>query len=273
MDKVSILLATIACLDDTKAGLARIIQAAVPVSDWDAVLKEAEKQRMSPLLYRAIKLTGLEVDLEKMRQLKALTLRHRLVNQVRGKVLEEILSAARSENLSPLVVKGAALCWLIYDEPALRPMVDIDLLTSEDQQLPMQQVLLTMGFTEAHPDEIFSGHRHLPPLSKEVDGFHLSVEVHHSLYTPTHGQGHWGTVSELLGKPVEFTISPGGILAHTLGPEDTLLQLCMHMNEMGGEFGSFRMLWVADIHAFLSRYENKVDWVTLKVTAQADWQK
>jgi hypothetical protein len=138
-------------------------------------------------------------------------------------------------------------------------MVDIDLLVNDEQLLPLQQIMLEMGFTEPLSVDEFLNHRHLPPLSKQVEGFNISIEIHHSLFS--FGPGRFGgKPGDLISAPAVITIGPDGGEAHTLGNEDMIIHLCTRMTLDGGELEPFRLQWIADIQAFLVKFGAQIDW-------------
>ncbi len=263
MDLILRLLAACTSLDPDPSGSSSILQAALDIRDWGAVLEEAELQGMVPLLHRALKTAGVILDDDIQLRLKGLVLRHRLVNRVRAQVLIQVMEKANDSGLQPILVKGAALADLVYPDPALRPMRDIDMLLSATQLQPMQQLLLDLGFLETYPAVIFQHHRHLPPLTKTVDGFQIGIEVHHNLFSLGIGH-HWGGLEDLLSRPHVYNLPGTNISACCLGPEDMLVQLCAHFNCTGGEYEPLRMLWVADLLAFLKGYAAQIDWQLLR---------
>jgi hypothetical protein len=265
MDPTLRLLAACTPLDPDPGGTTAILQAVAPIQNWNALLEEAELQGMAPLLHRALKTAGLTLEDEIRLKLKGMVLRHRLANQVRRQVLIDILAKADAANLQPVLVKGAALADLVYPDPALRPMRDMDMLLSAAQLQPMQQLLLEMGFAETHPGELFTHHRHLPTLTKTVDGFKIGIEVHHSLFSVGIGQ-HWGSMDELISPLNEYQLAGTSLTARCLGPEDMLVQLCSHFNRSGGEYEPLRMMWVADLLAFLAAFSARLNWPLLKTS-------
>lgn len=263
MDPTLRLLATCTSLEPGPEALSAIGRASRDIGDWNGLLEEAELQGMVPLLHRALKTAGVSLEGGTRLKMQGMVLRHRLVNQVRHQVLVEVLEKAGEAGLQPVLVKGAALADLLYPDQALRPMRDIDLLLSAEQLQPMQQLLLEMGFAETHPSELFKHHRHLPTLTKTVEGFEIGVEVHHSLFSWGVGQ-HWGGMDDLISPLHEYNLPGSSLTARSLGPEDMLVQLCSHFNRSGGEYEPLRMLWAADLLAFLSTFSERVDWQLLK---------
>ena len=92
----------------------RIAQAAAQVEGWDEVLAQVKDHRMAPLLYVHLKGAGVELPRDTKYSLQSMYVRHRWADQVRRRVLREILAAFEAEDVPVLVLKGAALSHLIY---------------------------------------------------------------------------------------------------------------------------------------------------------------
>ena len=125
-----------------------------------------------------------------------------------------------------LVLKGAALAHLIYPQPVLRPMRDIDILVRADEVYRAYALLPEIGFTPppgAHhglgPD-----HHHLTAIKRVADGFSVSVELHHALHL--NERGHPLRYDAYAPTAQPFMV--GGISAQTLGREETLWHIYRH---------------------------------------------
>jgi hypothetical protein len=105
----------------------------VPMREWAGGAAQAEAHGLAPLLYLHLKGTEVQLPLATKRELQGLYLRHRHANQVRTRVLHEVLAAYQSAGIPALVLKGAALFYLVYPEPGLRPMSDMDILVPESE--------------------------------------------------------------------------------------------------------------------------------------------
>jgi hypothetical protein len=104
---------------------------------WEELPAQAEANGMSGLLLYHLQSAGVFIPQEIERTLKALHLRCRAYNQIHERALIEILSLFNQAGIQPLLLKGLALAYLYYPDPALRPVGDIDLLLKkEDFRLP-----------------------------------------------------------------------------------------------------------------------------------------
>jgi len=262
MDSTVRLLAACTSWEQNMENSTRVLHAVSDMTSWGNLPAKAEMHHMAPLLYQNLKNCGAVLPQEILPPLRALFLRHRLINRVRIRVLEEVLAGAQAVGVFPIVLKGAALSQTIYPDPALRPMNDIDLLVSDAELAPMQKVLFDQGFCSDANTKKYANHRHLPPFSKEIDGFNICFEIHHDLYINEHRRC-WGKTSDLICPPLDFITTQVGLTARTLGHEDTIVQLCRHMTLDDCGFQPFRMIWAADINGFLAKYGTELDWALL----------
>jgi len=226
-------------------------------TQWAEVPVLAEKQGLGPLLYWHLKAAGIAPPLGVKRQLQGLYLRHRHANQIRSQALAEILSAFAQADIPARVLKGAALAWLIYPEPGLRPMRDIDILVPANQAREAQQILQRLGFNAPLPDPAQPlPDKHLALASRRDDGLQVSVELHHNLchaFEPLSV-----TMADLTGPPLVFTVN--GVPAQTLGPEDMLGHLSQHIAYHASIWEPIRLVWVADLVGFANRFAAQIDW-------------
>ncbi len=253
------LLPLCARLNSNEAHHAAVRQAAARVANWPALLAQAEQHNLAPLLYRHLRGANAPLPPDSGHQLRGLVLRHRHANQVRGQILGQIYAATRAEGIEPLLLKGAALAHLVYPQPGLRPMRDIDLLVKPADAPRTQAILGRLGFDapQAYPaaKEI---HHHLASATRQVEGFTVSVEVHHNVFMEESRLSlGW---EQLTAPPLEFAL-PNGTPARTLGSEDTLWHLCHHVASISQPF---RFVWVVDMVAFAEQFVDAVDWARVR---------
>lgn len=235
----------------------RIAALAQRVGDWDALLAEAEAHGMAPLLYRTLRAAGAPMPDAATHALQGLYLSHRHANGVRARVLQEALGALQVEGVEALVVKGGALCHLLYPEPGLRPMSDLDLLVRPDAIEPARQALRALGFAalqggDSQPD------KSLPTAGLKVDGVWVGIELHYDLFEAAFDASMG--LDDLTAEPLAFVLGENGPTARTLGWEDLLWHLCAHLRFHASVFRRWRLIWVTDILTLVERRGDAVDW-------------
>ncbi len=258
----------------------QLAQATAAYANWQQLPSQAESHGLAPLLYLHLKQAGVKVPTDVQRQLQGLYLRHRRANQIRTQALYKILQIYQSEQIKAIVLKGAALSHIIYSEPGLRPMSDLDILASAPDAQRARTLLAKAGFPPARPATPTLLHRHLPITSAKVEGLPVHVEIHHKLHS-----NYWNSLFAYLGgrwlgretantdralaatkalfsraRPFELA----DLTALTLGPEDTLKHLCQHLLSHVNVWDYCRLIWVADLASYAERFAAEIDWAHIR---------
>jgi hypothetical protein len=286
----------------------QIAQAAAQLREWEGVAAQAEAHGLAPLLYVHLKGAGVQLPLAVKRELQGLYLRHRHANQVRTRVLHDVLAAYQAAGIPALVLKGAALFYLVYPEPGLRPMSDLDILVPESEAGRAQRTLAELGFdAPLLPGTVFP-HRHLSTARLRSGGLWIEVEIHRQLFSdyfdnalayvhsmlmsvlgPIAARQPFGRGSGLSGHVLETGGAGGdsaranvdglttpplpfelpGQTAYTLGYEDMLWHLCRHLTSHVNAWESGRLIWVADIVSFAEHFVAEIDWEQMRRQRQS----
>jgi hypothetical protein len=236
--------------------------------DWQVIVRKAERLGLVPLVYASLKQTAgsgqvPQPVVERLRQLC-----HR--DAIRSIALREALGAVllrlSEEGVPVVVLKGAALAALVYPSPALRTMVDIDLLAPKRDLGKVDALLRGMGYTPASPEISASGswldqNHHLSYLGPE--GF-PTLEVHHHIFQPGNNPNGPGLFDRISiedfwerSRPVRIA----SVATHVFSPEDFLLHVTLHLSETDGFLAHVRTL--CDIREMCRRYGNAIDWSRL----------
>jgi hypothetical protein len=191
---------------------------------WTRALSVAGWHRLSPALHRYLASesavpTAVRAGLEQAY----------LANAARSAFIDAALRAAlaaldRAE-VPAMLLKGAALVQTVYSDPAVREMLDLDLLAPAGRLDAARDALAGLGYRAA---DVAGPDHHAPALIGE-DRM-LAVELHHHITIA--GEGVKFDTGELWDRARE---APGA--THLLpAPEDLLLHICMHFtrNRLGG---------------------------------------
>ena len=168
--------------------------------------------------------------------------------------LQRVFTLLNDKGIEAVALKGASLCELVYPEPYLRPMRDVDLWIPEPQMRRAQSLLEANGYREKH----VRGLEKDPRDGKEIRlakffKHDLSViEIHSTL--DIHLPADMHDIDAIWNRRVEHP----GLRAKTLRPRDMLHHLCMHL-AMRHRFEQ-GLLWLLDIRLFLVRYGLQVEW-------------
>jgi hypothetical protein len=280
-----------------------LAQEASSFTEWETVPAQAEAHGMAPLLYTHIKKAGVQLPLAVRRELQGLYLRHREINRVRTRVLREILTAYDAVGIPVLILKGAALSHMLYPEPGLRPMSDVDILVPKSLVWQAQSALAEVGFHVVLPSDSALHHRHLATVVLHTDGLSIKVETHYKLFSdyfdnvisrarsmtlpilkpitqarafwqdrilsrwlPQIEQEHDNPASMALDGPTgpPYPFALGDLTAYTLNNEDMLWHLCQHLISHVNVWDFGRLIWVADVVSFAERFASEIDWERIR---------
>jgi hypothetical protein len=230
-----------------------------PVPDAEAVVREAEEHRLTPLLEQALGPSAEDVlGRPAALSLHALCALHRRRSRAQQAALNEVLDAFARSGIAACVLKGAALASIVYPRRDLRPMGDLDLLVEPARGTEALDLLRELGFQARVPSwrERLVSHQ-LPPASRGP-GREVVVEV------------HVGALSYLapgrlaLGRDVRIErIEPagGGAPVPTLEPTTMLRQLVAHAVNVRQRLV---LVHVADLARWVERFGDRIDWEELR---------
>ncbi len=186
--------------------------------------------------------------------------------------LKTYLVSASEHNLDTLVLKGLWLCEKIYNNPAMRPGSDIDLLVHRDQVEACMAILKEQGIGEYWPnllnDEYFTRHhlhqqRSSPDLSIWFE-IHWAFDHPYTLLTVDYaGIFERARPAQLLGAPVQEMSVP-----------DLLLSLAIHLVKHAVYLPSLiersdlpriiladgLLMYYVDVTEVIKQFNSKIDW-------------
>ena len=162
---------------------------------------------------------------------------------VRRAELERVILAMRAAGVRPLLMKGAALAYLHYPEPSLRPRYDTDLLVHPDDRGEVAETMRELGYRRATQT---SGDLVMAQANFEMTdrfGACHACDVHWKIANPQ-PFANLLPIDELRTRAVE--VPALGTWARALGDVDALLLACIH--RVAHHADSHRLLWLYDIH-------------------------
>ncbi|MCS6844604.1 MAG: nucleotidyltransferase family protein, partial [Caldilineales bacterium] len=250
-----------------RLGLASLDEArrltAAPGFAWTAVADLATREAVEPLLYATLR--GLPwAPAGLMAQWRQVYMGQGLRNALLLRELEAVMAALAEAAIPALVLKGPALVLRVYGNPALRPMVDLDLLLRREDVPAAQRRLERLGYRPALPEPAdgltLAFENEL--LLVRGDRTETALELHWSLFDSPYYQHRlplawfWETAAEA---------QVGHTPVRILGPEAELLYLCGHLALHHRGEG---LLWQHDLAALLAAGAHTLDWDGLLARAQ-----
>jgi hypothetical protein len=222
---------------------------------WQEFLHAADQEHLAPQLYSILRCSGL-VPAPVEAELYESYLRSAARNLLLLRALTDDLGRLASAGVLVIVLKGATLAGTVYEDPALRPMSDIDLLVPPEHVSRAVDAFKANGY-ETPSTEMRSGARLAYENEVEVrrpGAVDIRVDIHWSLldsplYRHKPSQDWlWGTA---------LPVRVGGTEALMLGPEAQILHLCAHLAFHHGGQGP---LWLNDVAEVAHYYRDGLDW-------------
>jgi hypothetical protein len=251
------------------AQAALLRQHAQTLQQWDGLPAQAEAHGLVPLLYTHLQAAGIAIPPAIKQQLLGYYMQHAHATSVRTQVLTDILTCYQAAGIEALVLKGAALAQMVYPQPVLRPMRDIDILVRAEEVYRAYALLPQIGFTPPQGAHYGLGpdHHHLTAIKRTADGFSVSVEVHHALHL--NERGHPLRFDAYA--PTAQCFMLGGVTAQTLGREETLWHIYRHAFCMPLIYEPLRLIWVADLISLVEVWVDVLDWERVRKQYPAAW--
>jgi hypothetical protein len=233
-------------------------------ADWEALLQLARRQGVAPLLYWRFKTAspGPNVPHNVVQELREAFLLCATRNVRLYHDLTQVLTAL--QDMPVIVLKGAHLAKVVYDNIALRPMDDVDLLVRETDLASIEKKLLGIGYMRSGTKRLVVSH-HLPAFIKPDA---VTIEVHKTIvrliddYKNQHDPFKID-IDEIWAGARAATIA--GVKTLVLSPTDLLLHLCLHTS-YHHRFG-IGLRAFCDIAATIRHYGDEMDWEQLQLAA------
>jgi hypothetical protein len=215
---------------------------------WERIVGESASLGLAPLIYRNLSREMFKNSVPS-RVLSALA-RSAHAAACRAAIqlssLDGILASMRNRGIRPVLLKGAALALTLYDQPALRPMQDIDLLVETGKVTSAVQVLEDLGFSGVvnnYDDGFYAAHHHVRPM---IDpGGRVIVEIHKGLVPPE--DGLFVDPAPALERATSVDIQDKEY--RVLCREDQLLHAALHLSYADRFIGKIRDLLDLDAQA------------------------
>lgn len=242
-----------------------------PATDRPAIAALAARHGISPLLYHALIQSGLSssVPSELLQSLREAYLMNGTRNALLYHDLGQVLTALQQNGIPVIVLKGAYLAALVYENPSLRKMNDIDVLVRHTDLEKTQSILRGLGYISDHTYSTTPPERdhHLPRMHK---GSGPCIEVHWAIVSPgvpfkIDDEGLWQRAQP---------ITIAGIATQALSHEDLLLHLCVHATSHYSERFSIThapfclgLRPLCDMAAVVHRHHGDINWQELQSRA------
>ena len=223
--------------------------------EWRQLLELAWQNGLEPLLYSRLKvlLSDNTIAPEITKQLRHTYIENSARNTLFYHELSNILEALNKVNIPVILLKGAYLAEKIYEDIALRPMLDIDLLLRKKDLAKGNEVLITLGYSQVKQIdiEIESARRH--HISRLIKGC-LPIELHWHIFPPRFPFNV--DIDQIWERAVKQKTADKKLLV--LSPEDLLLHLCVHASFHHVFESGLKSLY--DIKMVIEKFKDVLQW-------------
>ena len=227
---------------------------------WNRLPHDAEAEHLAPLLDMTLRRNAHGAPDHVVQQLRALALRQVAWHRARTGAIAAVFDAFDRASIEALVLKGAALAWITYPLPTLRPMSDVDLMVPAELAATAQATLRQLGFNSAATRRRFGRNaHHLAVASRSSEGLPINVELHVNALSRDTGASI--TFRNLTEPPQAFVLD--GTCRFTLGHIDTLRHLTHHLLEPSPN-GRVRLIGVLDLLRYAGTFHKRIDWQQLE---------
>lgn len=209
-------------------------------ADWDDLAIRAIAFGLAPQLYRRLMAWAVQIPPRTVAKLAVTHQAHQQRNRAIYEQLEAILAACPDYELQPIALKGIHLAAHWYEEPALRPMNDIDLLFTPAELPRAAEMLAALGYEGKHkPAELGAGvtkhtstYRRVAPAHEgATPNPYLSTQSDRTVEPHTSLEESWFGLKVDITPGVRERARPVAFGQHhsrVLTAEDLLLHLCVH---------------------------------------------
>jgi hypothetical protein len=232
--------------------------------DWKRIKEIADGQRITPLLYSTLnQLPQKElIPQEIFSSMRQLYLRNLSRNIVMEKEVLRFLELVKAKNLNIIFLKGFTLIQVLYRNPALREMIDVDILIKKEDLSLIKDLLFQLNYQIAEKISRYSEKYHYEVFfSKRFSAKQIMfLDVHWRLLGNRPYRLELPGVFERAQK-----ISIGEQETLCLSWEDTFFSLALHIRK---HIRDLTLNSVVDVAEWLKLKRNELDWGYLKEIAR-----
>jgi hypothetical protein len=228
--------------------------------DWSRVSDSAYQMGLYPLLYIHIKEVQHchLVPQEFMNRIKKAYHENTARNMLLYHELKRIIRAFRSAGIDAILLKGAALAKIVYEDIGLRSMSDLDILVKQEDVVHIEEIMSSLNYVSVvgqQEEKWDEKHFHLPQYKHRENN--TVVEIHRnitekSIFLDT---DQWWKRA----RPVTID----GCDAYIPSPEDMLIHLCIHLYNHG-YVNNIMLRGLCDINETIVHYKDEVNWNLLR---------
>jgi hypothetical protein len=232
---------------------------------WPSTLSRAEHERVAPLLYVALR--DRDAPAAAVTRLRAAWVAAQRQHLLAGVQLRDVVRALGDAGVPAIVLKGPSLAADYYQDPALRPFTDLDLLVRHDHRARAIDVLTTLGYAHASPGRSLPYELEHAPAANFAPprgALLLPIDLHWDCVIHPGGRRATDIAADEIWSRAQATPA-WGATAWTLAPEDLVVYLAAHLAIHHVLTG---ILWQLDLALVLRRQGATLDWQAVSERAE-----
>lgn len=222
--------------------------------NWQNLFKKANAHNVMGYVLKNIKsLEELSIPTDFFQKIKKSHLERIALSIALTNSLKDILIKFENDGIRSILLKGALLNSLIYDNISLRTFTDIDLLIKPEDLQRAVGIIESLGYTKASTNESLAKKEGRTQIHYIKDG--LVVDLHVAAINSS----QYSAISKfyddnLWQNAVQFKFHD----THTWRPqdEDLLIYSCIHLSV---HHNYDKMIWLKDIERILTKLD--IDWL------------
>jgi len=219
---------------------------------WQQILIKSRINLVTPLIYKNLLNLDIQIPDYVIEEFKTDYILQNLINQRRYQDLKEILKIFNTENIPVILYKGGFLGEIVYQDIALRPMADFDLLIKPKDWPRIASILSKLNYN--YPAKIT-----IPKVPKE---FHIGCGNKNGTGLEFKFWVYWLDIPEFSNQSIwqdAIRVKIQGIDVLVPSPEDHLLILSLGLLR----HRYFGLIWFCDIRELINHYKEKINWQRL----------
>jgi hypothetical protein len=235
--------------------------------NWSSFVTAAHRHRIAPLLYHKICSNGAASMFPDpvIHNLRTRYLGNAGQNTVLFYQLNELVALLNNQGIPVMLLKGAHLAEFVYEDIALRPMADLDILVKEEHLSQVVRTAFDAGFRfffDKNPETEINSKDFDYGIAPEFRHFQLLkhpktkclLEIH--CFIASEDSAFRIPAAELWqnARSAMFNNRPVSLLS----PEDLIIHLCLHAAY--DHLFDFGLSVLYDISASIKHYGEKLDW-------------
>ena len=221
---------------------------------WEYVASHAWRSHVGGVLFDRLGRLPIDVPISAARQLEAYHEHVAAANAYKRSCIEPVLARLQACEIDFLLLKGAALNAILYDDPGLRSMVDVDVLIRGEDVSRADRVLRE---SDCSPGADLVRDDFYPRYYYEREYFTpnhppVKIDLHVRPFRPLR---YARTVPADALWDAPSTVALGKLAVRVPNPENMLIHLAVH----AACHGLQQVRWLYDIHRWIARFGSAID--------------